>query len=87
MKFNALVSLDIPEADVDAILALAGVPIVEEADKAMAILAAAARQLPTVLREYLLAPEHVAPEFGIPIQFSENTSPTQVFVTLIKDEE
>lgn len=78
----ATVHLDVPEDMAENVLRLAGTELATPIDRDLALLAAACRQIPAVVREFLLAPEHLPPVYGKPIQFSTPNSPSQLYVTV-----
>lgn len=85
MRFTAYIDLELPEEMYVHILATAGVKLQDgTSDAEIALLAAATRQLPTVLREYLLSPGHVPVRYGEPVCLSTADSPSQISVTIME---
>lgn len=85
MKQRVIFEIEIPDAMFDHIIKTAGSELGSHADKHLALLAAATRQLPLVIREFLLSPEHAPPKFGEPIRFTKPDSETLMQVTLYDD--
>jgi hypothetical protein len=85
MKQRVIFEVEIPDEMFDHIIKTAGAELGSNADKHLALLAAATRQLPLVIREFLLAPEHSPPQFGTPICFTKPDSDTLMQVTMYDD--
>lgn len=85
MKQRVSFNIEIPDSMFDHIIKTAGVDLGSDAEKHLALLAAATRQLPLVIRDFLLAPDRVPPTFDNPIRFTRPDSETLMQVTLHDD--
>lgn len=85
MKLRAELRLDLPSDMAERIIALSGAAITDPMDQRLAILSAAFRQLPGVIRDLLLSPEHVPMQPGIPYRFSADSSAVTMLLTIHPD--
>lgn len=84
MRFTANINIEMPDEMFEHIIKTAGVQIQHDSDRHSIVLAAATRQLPIALREYLLAPERGPVVFGVPVLFSTPDSEAQLSVTFME---
>lgn len=79
---TATLRLELPDDMVETITSTAGVHLPHPIDGDLAVLMAAYRQIPTVIRNFLLAPGRKPPKYDVPIQFSADKSQTGMFLTI-----